>query len=68
MNKRNTTIIDILQTKEEIQSVAEAEHIKGIKNIIVAPSQIIEGTVFVEEDKQKVLKDKLDIDGILVDV
>ncbi len=68
INKRNTTIIDILQTKEEIQSVAEAEHIKGIKNIIIAPSKIMEGTTFVEEDKQQVLKDKLDIDGILVDV
>ena len=68
INKRNTTIIDILQNKEELQTVAEAEHIKGIKNIIVAPSQITEGTVFVEEDKQQVLKEKLDIDGILVDV
>lgn len=68
INKRNTTIVDILQNKEEIKSIAEAEHVKGIKNIIVASSQIIEGTTFVEEDKQQVLKDKLDVYGVLVDV
>ena len=68
INKRNTTIVDILQTKEELQNVAEAEHVKGIKNIVIAPSKILEGTTFIEEDKQLVLKDKIDIEGTLVNV
>ncbi|MBR3628702.1 MAG: metallophosphoesterase, partial [Elusimicrobia bacterium] len=68
INKRNTTIIDILQTKEEIQSIAEAEHIKGIKNIVIVPNETSKGITTIDDNNQQVLKEKIDIDGVLVNI
>lgn len=68
INKRNTTIIDVLRSSEDVKNIAEQEHIKGIKNIVIASKKALEKITTIDDDKQQVLKEKIDIDGVLVDV
>ncbi|MCR4662603.1 MAG: metallophosphoesterase [Endomicrobiaceae bacterium] len=68
INKRNTTVIDVLQTSDDIQNIAEAEHIIGLKNVVIAPAEILEDITVIDDNKQQTLKETLDIEGTSVDV
>ncbi len=54
INKHNTTIIDIIQSDDDIENIAEKEHIMGIKNIVIAPSKMIEGLFFIDDDTKTI--------------
>ena len=67
INKHNTTIIDLITEHDDIQNIAEREHINGINNIVISPVEIISDTTLID-DNQKIIREKLDIEGALVNV
>jgi len=66
INKKNTTVIDLLQTFDDIKDVAEKEHIRGIKNIVVVPDEILKDSSFKDTDNKQTIKENLDIEGVPV--
>jgi hypothetical protein len=66
INKNNTTVIDFMQSIEDIEDTAEQEHIRGIKNIVVVPDEVIDGTSVITDDNEQTIKENLSIEGVPV--